>query len=167
MTFKFGAKSLAEAKGVHPVLIEVATRALATSPVDFSIHDGLRTLEEQKRYVAEGVSQTLNSKHREQADGLGHAVDLVPYINGKLRWEWPSIYKIAAAMRHALDAVNKERAAKGEKPLRIRWGGCWRDLSTIDGTAEAMEEAVKLYTNARLKAGKRAFQDGPHYEVMP
>ena len=167
MTFAFGAKSEAEMKGVHPGLVDVVRRALAQSPVDFAVHDGIRTTAEQKNYVAAGVSQTMSSLHLPQADGLGHAVDLVPYVNGKLRWEWPPIYAIAAAMRRALDAHNAEQAKAGKPPLRIRWGGAWRDLSTIDPSAWAMDMAVRSYTDARRKAGKPAFQDGPHFEVMP
>jgi peptidoglycan L-alanyl-D-glutamate endopeptidase CwlK len=62
MPYVLGAKSRAELKGVH---------------------DGLRTAEEQKALVASGASQTMNSMHRRQADGSGHAVELVPFINAK------------------------------------------------------------------------------------
>ena len=156
MTYSLGAKSRAELKGVHPDLIRVVERAIQITTQDFSVHDGLRTLEEQKRYVATGVSQTMNSKHRPQADGFGHAVDLVPFINGKLRWEWPAIYPIASAVW---------QAAK-ELGVPIRWGGPWANLSDIKtGTPGAMKAAVEAYGAARRKAGKKAFTDGPHFEL--
>jgi peptidoglycan L-alanyl-D-glutamate endopeptidase CwlK len=41
----------------------------------------------------------MNSRHLIRSDGFGHAVDLVPWINGKPRWEWKPIYHIAAAVR--------------------------------------------------------------------
>lgn len=161
--YVLGNKSLSELQGVHPRLVDVVKRAITISPVDFGVHDGLRTEAEQAAYVKSGASQTMNSLHRKQSDGWGHAVDLVPYINGKLRWEWPPIYRIAAAMHQALQAHNSLNQTK----LKLRWGGCWRDLSTIQPTAEAMEDAVEAYGAARRKAGKKAFTDGPHFEVLP
>ena len=91
--FTLGANSLKELNGVHPDLVAVVRRALELSAQDFAVHDGIRTPAEQKQLVASGASQTLDSRHL-----TGHAVDLVPYINGKLRWEWPPIYIIAEAI---------------------------------------------------------------------
>lgn len=156
MVYVLGAKSRAELKGVHPDLIRIVERAIQITTQDFSVHDGLRTAEEQKRLVAAGASQTMNSKHRQQADGYGHAVDLVPFINGKMRWEWPAIYPIAAAVWQAAR----------ELKVDIRWGGAWIDLDQIKtGTPGAMKAAVEAYGAARRKAGKSAFTDGPHFEL--
>lgn len=157
MAYRFGAQSRAELRGVHPDLVRVVERAIEITWQDFSVHDGLRTLEEQKRYVASGVSQTLNSKHRPQADGFGHAVDLVPYINGKLRWEWEPIYVIAAAVWQAARELG----------VAIRWGGAWISMAEIRaGTPGAMKAAVEAYGAARRKAGKKVFTDGPHFELI-
>lgn len=164
MPFAFGAGSLKEAQGVHPRLVDVFKRAIRMSPVDFSLHDGLRSMEEQRQYVRDGVSQTMESLHRKQADGWGHAGDLVPYINGKLRWEWPPIYKIAATVAQAL--IDHNKANPDKPPLRIRWGGCWQDISTIPATPEAMEKAVADYGARKRAAGKKAFTDGPHFELL-
>ena len=156
MAYILGAKSRAELKGVHPDLIRVVERAIQITTQDFSVHDGLRTAEEQKALVSAGASQTMNSKHRPQADGYGHAVDLVPFINGKMRWEWPAIYPIAAAVWQAAR----------ELKVDIRWGGAWIDLDQIKtGTPGAMKAAVEAYGEARRKAGKSAFTDGPHFEL--
>ncbi|MBU3742387.1 MAG: M15 family metallopeptidase, partial [Candidatus Kapabacteria bacterium] len=106
-TFVLGKGSLKELKGVHPDLVKVVKRAIVLTTQDFTVHDGLRTIEEQREYVARGASTTLTSRHL-----TGHAVDLVPYINGKLRWEWPPIYAIAEAVRTA--AV--------ELDVPLRWG---------------------------------------------
>jgi len=105
----------------------------------------------------------MNSMHRIQGDGFGHAGDLVPYINEKLRWEWPPIYVIAACVAKALKEHNANYPGD---PLKIRWGGCWRDISTIAPTALAMEAAVVQYGAQRRNAGKKAFTDGPHFEVL-
>ena len=156
MTYRLGPQSRAELKGVHPKLVAVVERAIEITGQDFSVHDGLRTESEQREYVRRGVSQTMNSMHRYQADGFGHAVDLVPYINDKLRWEWSAIYPIAAAVKFAAAELN----------VRIRWGGCWEEMSQIKGaTADDMERAVNDYGAARRRAGKKAFTDGPHFEL--
>jgi len=157
MGYVLGAKSRAELKGVHPDLVQVVERAIQITSQDFSVHDGLRTLEEQKRLVAAGASKTMNSMHRQQSDGFGHAVDLVPFINGKMRWEWPAIYPIAAAVWQA----------SKELGVPIRWGGNWSSLANIKmGTAAAMKAAVDTYAAQRRKAGKSAFLDGPHFELV-
>jgi len=148
MSYILGKKSLAELKGVHADLIAVVKRAIAITPQDFSVHDGIRTLEEQKALVKSGASKTLNSRHI-----TGHAVDLVPYINGKLRWEWEPIYQIA-------DAV---RVAANELQIPIRWGGSWDVLFTASD--DSPEDMVQDYVTRRKKAGKKAFIDGPHYEL--
>jgi len=120
---------------------------LELTTVDFAVHDGKRTPEEQKRLVEAGASQTMKSRHL-----TGHAVDLVPVINGKLRWEWPPIYTIARAMKQA--AV--------ELSIPIRWGGCWSRLNTLD---EPLEDRVADYVQTRRALGKSSFLDGPHMEL--
>lgn len=77
----------------------------------------------------------------------------MPYINGKLRWEWEPIYKIA-------DAV---RIAANELGTPIRWGGAW-DLSFTE-TSDSPEDLVIDYVARRKKLGKKAFIDGPHFEL--
>lgn len=147
MTFYFGKKSRAELVGVHPDLTRVVKRALELTSVDFAVHDGKRTIQEQRAYVMAGVSQTMKSRHL-----TGHAVDLVPYINGKLRWEWPPIYAIARAM--------KEAAEEFHQP--VRWGGCWSELASLD---EPLDDRVAEYVQMRKALGMSAFLDGPHYEL--
>lgn len=157
MSFRFGRSSLRELAGVHPRLVDVCTHALAISPVDFSVHDGHRTASEQNALFKAGAS-TLDgyakkSKHQEQSDGFAHAVDLVPYINGRMRWEWRPIYKIAEAMKIA-----------GEKyGVQIRWGGHWSELT---GRNSEPEDLVAMYVQSRRDLGRSAFIDGPHYEIM-
>ena len=148
MSFKLGKRSLRELNGVHPDLIAVVKRSIQITPQDFSVHDGIRTLKEQQKLVSSGASKTLRSRHL-----TGHAVDLVPYINGKLRWEWEPIYQIAEAVRTAAEELN----------ITIRWGGAWDTLLT--STDEPTEDIVSGYVERRRKEGKKAFIDGPHYEL--
>jgi len=148
MSYKLGQKSLAELEGVHSDLVKVVKRAIEITPQDFSVHDGIRTLDEQKELVKSGASKTLKSRHI-----TGHAVDLVPYINGKLRWEWEPIYQIAEAVRTAAE----------ELQINIRWGGAWDVLLTSED--EPTEDIVSGYVERKRSEGKKAFIDGPHYEL--
>lgn len=148
MTYKLSAHSEKELNGVHDDLVSVVRRAAELTAQEFAVHDGIRTLAEQKQMVRSGASQTLDSRHL-----TGHAVDLVPVINGKLRWEWGPIYLIA-------DAV---KAAAKELQIPLRWGGAW----DVDFTKsnDFAEDLVADYTARRKRSGKRAFLDGPHFEL--
>ena len=86
---RLGYKSRRELVGVHPDMIIVTVTAIINLPkgLDATVFDGLRTLPEQRENLRRGVSKTLKSKHLPQADGYGHAVDIVPIINGQLAWD--------------------------------------------------------------------------------
>lgn len=156
MTYGLSARSRAELKGVHPTLAAVVERAIRITQQDFAVHDGLRSEAEQRALVRQGASQTLNSRHRAQPDGYGHAVDLVPWISGRMRWEWPAIYPIAAAVRQAAE----------EQGVGLVWGGVWdRRLSDLPPTAAGLKAAVEAYVARRRAMKRSAFIDGPHYEL--
>jgi peptidoglycan L-alanyl-D-glutamate endopeptidase CwlK len=164
MSFRFGTKSEKEMIGVDAGLIRVVRRALQMSSVDFSVHDGLRTIEEQRALVKRGASWTMKSRHLE-----GKAVDLVPYVNGKLRWEWPLCFEIAKAMLKASHEHNVD----------ITWGGVWdstlhdilhrrKGESIIDLFQKEQDRYVKEFRAARRAAGKKVRSphlDGPHFQI--
>lgn len=108
--FKLSQRSVNKLEGVHEDLVKVITEAIKTSPIDFGITSGLRTVTEQQKLVKEGKSRTMNSRHLS-----GHAVDVVCYFNGKVTWEW-KYYELLAG--HILGV-----AAKLNIPLI--WGGSW------------------------------------------
>jgi peptidoglycan L-alanyl-D-glutamate endopeptidase CwlK len=82
MTYKFSAKSLERLSGVHPKLVQVMEEAIKSSPLDFSIAQGLRTLEQQKALFESGKSKTMRSRHL-----TGHAVDIAVFVDGTITWE--------------------------------------------------------------------------------
>ena len=91
MSYKFGLRSERELTRVHPDLIRVMRRAINWGIMDFSIIEGVRSDARQEELYAQGrtedgniITWTLNSKHKIQSDGHGHAVDIVPY---PLDWE--------------------------------------------------------------------------------
>lgn len=137
-------------KGVNEQLIILVEKAIISTPVDFRVTDGLRTIEEQKHLVAIGASKTMNSKHL-----TGRAIDIVPWINGKPRWEWPLIYKLAEYIRTVAQEQN----------IRIRWGALW-DVHSFTSTVSKPQELVESYVARCKKVGKRVFLDGPHYELV-
>ena len=108
--FRFSQRSYDRLVGVRPELVAVATRALALTAVDFTVLEGLRTVERQRQLVNSGASQTMNSRHL-----TGHAIDLGAYVGGSVSWDWPLYYKIADAMKQA--------AADLRVP--VEWGGDW------------------------------------------
>lgn len=118
MTFVLGSRSVNNLKGVHPDLVKVVMRAIQLSTVDFTVVEGVRTLARQKQLKAAGASQTLNSRHIPGKDGLGKAVDLAPYIDGQVRWDWPPFYKIEKAMKQAAKELN----------VPLEWGGDWKSF---------------------------------------
>lgn len=113
MPFAFGSRSLKRLEGVHPDLVKVMKKAIACSPIDFTVLEGLRTLDRQKQLMASGATRTMNSRHL-----TGHAVDIAPLINGEVRWDWP--------LYHQLAAIVKKAAA--DLGVQIQWGGDWRSF---------------------------------------
>lgn len=145
--FVFSSSSLARLNGVNDNLVRVVKRALELSTQDFAVLEGLRTKERQRELVRKGASQTMNSHHI-----TGRAVDLVPIVDGKVSWDWKYYYPIAEAMR---------KAAK-ELGVQVKWGGSWEVLNTTD---TATTKLVENYVATRRKQGRKAFTDGPHFEL--
>lgn len=152
--FALGSGSIAHLIGVIPSLEAVVKLAITLSTQDFTVYEGLRSLEQQRINIRKGVSQTLDSKHLRQADGFGHAVDLVPWIDGHPVWDWDGCYKIAMAMDAAATTLCCAQ--------HIRWGGAWSmTLADIDGDESAYKKATERY---QLVHPGKDFLDGPHFE---
>lgn len=138
MTFKFSQNSLNRLATVHPDLQRVARRALELSPVDFAITQGRRTLDEQRRlygkgrtaaqcvrvgvpeeYARPGEAKVTWVKPENGNHLSGRALDVAPYIRGKLEYDdngklglWT---KIAKAFKDAARELD----------VSIEWGGDW------------------------------------------
>jgi peptidoglycan LD-endopeptidase CwlK len=124
--------------GVHPNLVAVVHRAAEICSIPFMIVEGIRS--DEQAYINFGKGRTqaelkalgidvkyaqpklgkvtwlknpLNTKHRKQQDGYGHAVDLLP---APYDWKETGPFdKVAKAML---------QAAK-ELGVGIRWGADW------------------------------------------
>lgn len=136
--FVLSKKSKERLLQVHPDLVKVVELAIKLSSQDFMVLEGVRTKEQcyinygKGRTVAElaaknvpakyakpnekkvtWLSNPLASKHCIQKDGVGHAVDLVPFPV-----DWLTLSKfdeIADAMLDAAKQLN----------VKIRWGADW------------------------------------------
>jgi peptidoglycan L-alanyl-D-glutamate endopeptidase CwlK len=137
--------------------VAVVKRALELSSVDFSVVEGLRSKARQAQLVASGASRTMNSRHL-----IGQAVDIAPYVGGRIRWDWPLFYPIAEAMR----------AASLEIAFPVIWGACW-DRVWSDTTLAPLRES-QLYSerwhaahpNPRDDQQQGPLIDGPHWQTL-
>jgi peptidoglycan LD-endopeptidase CwlK len=112
--------NLQRLKMVHPHLVSIVTLAIRKfARADMTVVEGLRDIQTQMEYVERSVSWTMNSKHLAQSDGYAHAVDLAPWINGKIPWEDHEAFKMMA------DDVFKAADYLG---FKIIWGGNWPTL---------------------------------------
>ncbi len=108
--FQLSPRSKERLAGVHPDLVRVVERALQLTTQDFTVLEGRRSLERQRQLVAQGSSQTLNSRHL-----TGHAVDIAPLERGQPVWDWPAYRRLAEVVKQAAREEN----------VSVEWGGDW------------------------------------------
>jgi peptidoglycan L-alanyl-D-glutamate endopeptidase CwlK len=144
-------KSEAALVGVRAPLVAVVRKAILISEIDFTVHEGLRSLERQKKLVASGASRTLDSYHL-----TGDAVDLVPFVDGDLRWEHALCNEVARAMFEA----------SGRLGVPLVWGRVW-DTALIELDIDDPEGERALYVQRyqRIHGTKKfPLDDGPHFQ---
>ena len=111
---KFGRRSLTSLETCHPGLQVIAYKALSTSIIDFTILCGHRSKEEQDAHFEQGTTQLKwpNSKHNKFPSD---AVDIVPWIRGKLSWN----------PLHCCFLAGILLTCAKELGYTLRWGGNW------------------------------------------
>ena len=57
------------------------------------------------------LSTTMRSRHL-----TGHAVDIAPYVNGEVRWDWPLYEELAPVIKNTAADLG----------IPIEWGGDWK-----------------------------------------
>lgn len=113
---KFSLRSYTALEGVAPPLVAVASLTLVTSPWDFVVLEGLRTIEQQREYYESGASKTMDSKHL-----TGRAIDIGildsrgRYINGDT----------PAEIQYYTEASEAFYAAARQLGVPLTWGGEW------------------------------------------
>lgn len=117
MTFVFSKRSRDNLIGVHPDLVKVMYKTLATSPIDFVVIEGMRSLARQKELFTTGKSQTMNSRHLQ-----GKAVDFAAWIDGAISWE----------LKYYTIISNWAKRAGHDLQVPIVWGGDWEHFKDSD-----------------------------------
>lgn len=112
---KLSERDIKRLEGVDSKLVQVVKKAAETSAYGFMVVEGLRTLETQKKYLAQGKTTTLKSRHL-----VGQAVDLAPVENGTIDWNNTKgqFDAVAKAMKQAAKDLN----------VTITWGGDWKSF---------------------------------------
>ena len=143
MSYKLGKRSLERLEGVDERMVAVVKFAIHVTKQDFSVLEGLRTIERQRELKDRGASRTMKSKH---IPGL--AVDLGAYdsVTG-IRWEEALYFEIAEAMKWAASADK-------EYPYDFR------------GWTNNMKNLNKTYHKLRDDQGRDGFNDMPHFELI-
>lgn len=121
MSFTLGPTSRQRLQGVHPDLVKVVEKAISITKNDFTVLEGLRSLDRQKQLYAAGKSKTMNSRHLR-----GFAVDLAPWpLNGDFDGDgvfniadWDAYYPIADVMKQAAKDLG----------VPLVWGGDWKSF---------------------------------------
>jgi peptidoglycan LD-endopeptidase CwlK len=142
MTYKLSQTSLDKLEHVHPDLAHVVHRAMAYQVMDFSVAEGVRSVERQRDLLKAGATRTMNSKHLPQADGYSHAVDLYPFPVDMAKVNKGDAREIS---RFGVLAGLMLAAAR-ELKVTLVWGADW------DGDGQTLDHT---------------FFDGPHFQIVP
>lgn len=119
---------------MHPDLVRVINEAIKDSPVDFTVVEGVRTVERQKELYAYGRTVMVRdhakarivthsdgvikkSNHQPKKDGFGYAVDIYPFVGGRVDVEdGKSLLRIG----HHIVATGKRLG------INVQWGQDWK-----------------------------------------
>jgi len=101
--------------GVDPRINEVLSLASQRTGINIGVSEGLRTSDRQAQMVAQGKSQTMNSKHLHGGAADYHIIG----EDGKANWDFE-------AYRPLADEAKKVAAELGYEGFE--WGGDWKTL---------------------------------------
>ncbi len=102
-------------EGVDPRLIEILSLVRDETGVPFYVTEGMRDAERQRRLVAQGASQTMNSRHLH-----GNALDIaIPDGRGGVNWDFDAYVPLGAAAKAAAERLGYNGFV---------WGGDWKSL---------------------------------------
>lgn len=145
---RFGNRSRSRLDTCHQDIITICEEVIKF--YDFSVLEGLRTLEKQQEYFETGRSQldgvNRKSKHQDDGNGKSRAIDIMPYKKGTNAFSGQEkdarrFYYLAGIMKSTAARLKEE----GKISHTLRWGGDWDGNDT--------------YTDQN-------FDDLPHFELI-
>lgn len=158
--YSFGKRSRSELDTCHPDLVKVMELAIRITNVDFGIHEGARTVEQQQKYFDEGKSKINPKKYsspvvlaevakhivipEEDLYAKSRACDIhvAESHNGKkLTWDDNHF----CALYGFIVGAAKMLYDQGQIAHKVRWGGDWNSNGVI--------------------ALDHKFKDFPHFEL--
>jgi peptidoglycan L-alanyl-D-glutamate endopeptidase CwlK len=124
----FSKRSIDNLQGVHLDLFRLMNLSIRNTPVDFTIVEGVRTVQRQQELYAQGRTKpgkivtnadgvSNKSNHQAKADGYGHAVDLDPFVNGSVQ------VNDVAGLKRISDHIKSVARLNG---INVVWGGDWK-----------------------------------------
>ena len=149
MPHKLGIRSINKLNTCHRDLQLIAEGAIGRSAVDFSITEGARSREIQKRYFESGASK-LDPDDPKNKDRMKHlyipswAFDIAIYVAGRSDLLYDPIH--LAYVAGVIMTVAGELFDEGKISHRLRWGGNW------DGDGIVVKD--------------QRFVDMPHFELV-
>jgi hypothetical protein len=121
--YKFGSVSKAKLATCHPALQAFATALIARDdlPCDFSVFEGHRGKALQDTLFEHGYSkvQWPDSKHNSVPS---QAVDLVPYVGGKVVWDKALCQKLAVIAKEVWASLPEAQ------DFDLKWGGDFKNF---------------------------------------
>ena len=116
--YRLGNTSRERLETCDPRLQLVIRGALATGLIDMSVTEGVRSEQKQNEYYAAGKSRLKwpRGKHNVTSpDQKSTAVDVAPYVNGKLSYDQRHCCFMAGIIMGVAQSIG----------FKIRWGGNW------------------------------------------
>ena len=127
----WGEKSRARMIGVSPALVICATGVLKQCRFDLTIPHmgGIRTVADQQELWKKGrtapgkIVTHVDGRKKKSKHQSGLALDIVPWINGRPRWDLSH-----GAYEHIAELMIREGEMMG---ITITWGGHWKKFTDL------------------------------------
>ena len=124
MGYRFSSRSLERLRTCHADLVLLMTEALADPdcPSDISVLEGFRNQADQDAAFAAG-SSTLRWPQSRHNSTPSMAVDVAPYVNGGITWDWQYYYPLAEHVEQVWNRLFVAGDLTGD--FSLTWGGSW------------------------------------------
>lgn len=127
----FSKRSINNLNGIHPTLICVLEEAIKNTPIDFTVVEGVRTTKRQQELYSQGRTAKgsvvtyadgviKKSNHQKKNDGFGYAVDIYPFVNGRV---YVTEKETVAFLRVIIDHIKKVAKKEG---VNVNFGIDWK-----------------------------------------